>query len=166
MSWNKFNFQSVSRSWHRILLVIWKCPAWTFYCWAMTWSLKGNATAHHSPTRHWKNANVLIWIQLQHHFRHVPQVEKSCSEWNIINWWEVIIWEFVAFILFLCGSLGYVKDLSASHVEIKNWIKLRSCNIKSIWYDVIIICYNMKVLLRLLYYALLTSSKGSYQLIG
>ena len=27
-----FNFKSVSWSWHRILLVVWKCSAWEFYC--------------------------------------------------------------------------------------------------------------------------------------
>ena len=31
MSWKKFNFKSLSRSWHRILLVIWKHSAWAFY---------------------------------------------------------------------------------------------------------------------------------------
>ena len=28
----KFNFMCVSHSWHRILLVIWRCSAWVFYC--------------------------------------------------------------------------------------------------------------------------------------
>ena len=42
----KFNFKNVSRSLHRILLVIWKCSAWAFYRWAMAWVLNGNAAAY------------------------------------------------------------------------------------------------------------------------
>ena len=48
MSWNKFNFNSVSRSWHMILLVIWIRSALPFYCWAVMLSLNGNAAAHRS----------------------------------------------------------------------------------------------------------------------
>ena len=40
----KFNFKSVSRSWHMILLVIWKHSAWAFYHKQWRLSLNENTT--------------------------------------------------------------------------------------------------------------------------
>ena len=50
LSWNKFNFKSISHPWHMILLVIWKRSAWAvfFFHWAMALSLNWNVPAHHS----------------------------------------------------------------------------------------------------------------------
>ena len=62
MSWRKFNFKSVSRSWHVILLVIWQCFAWAFYRWEWRWVWMKTLQL---STGHWKNASVLVWIQLK-----------------------------------------------------------------------------------------------------
>ena len=47
----KFNFKSVSRSWHMILLLIWKRSVWV--CITKQWrlSLNGNATTHRSAMK-------------------------------------------------------------------------------------------------------------------
>ena len=58
----QIQLQEHLHSWHMILLVIWKCAAWTFYRRAVALSLNGNAAAHHSVVK--KTLSVQIWIQL------------------------------------------------------------------------------------------------------
>ena len=41
MSWKKFNFKSLSCSWHRFLLGDWKHSTWVFYRRVVAWSLNG-----------------------------------------------------------------------------------------------------------------------------
>ena len=71
MSWKKFNFQSVSRSWHMILLIIWKCSAWAVYSLAVVLSVNGNSAAHCSvlkkkkPNKQTNAPSVFVRIQLK-----------------------------------------------------------------------------------------------------
>ena len=57
----KFNFKSVSHSWHMIPLVIWKHSAWTFYRYEWRLSLNENTAAHRKAI---KNTSFRVWIQL------------------------------------------------------------------------------------------------------
>ena len=50
-SWKKFNFKSFSRTWHMILLVIWKRSTWAFIAKQWRLSLNGNAAAHCSAMK-------------------------------------------------------------------------------------------------------------------
>ena len=62
MSWKKFNFQSVSCSWHMILLVICKRSAWAFLL------LSGGVCVGMKTlqlTVQLKKAIILVWIQLR-----------------------------------------------------------------------------------------------------
>ena len=56
----------VSRSWHMILLVIWKPSAWVFCRWAVVLSLNGSAysSALRKKEQNKKNTSILVWIQL------------------------------------------------------------------------------------------------------
>ena len=67
MSWKKFNFKSVSHSWHMILLVIWKHSAWAFYRWAV--ALGQNGTLQLIIER---NASVLLHMHFLKLFTLLP----------------------------------------------------------------------------------------------
>ena len=106
MSWKKFNVKSVSRSWHMILLVIWKCSAWAFIAKQLHFSLNGNAVAHHSALK--KRFNVRVWIQ-----PNSPNVVKfwmicsssKTSEETIQVWYYQTL-DYWTFFFWLKGGTG------------------------------------------------------------
>ena len=59
MSWKKLNFKSVSRLWHRILLVILKSSAW-----ALAVAFESEWKCYSSSQSNKKKGSVRVWIQL------------------------------------------------------------------------------------------------------
>ena len=57
--WNRFNFKSISCSWHMISSVILKHSKWAFCHWAVELSLDYNATDHRSALK----TSYLLYIK-------------------------------------------------------------------------------------------------------